>query len=371
MSQTHSKLVVLLLSQSQQTRRSISKILEPNFIVFSAEDAESAWEQLVGNPEILILVSELTLTIDEFNLLERIRNANENRLAATPVLLLVGENDEDDDRETAFGGGATDFINMPFVSNELITRVRLHVHLFMQQVDGHAIDTESVVAANVLQQLAQEHIFLSRLEQELSFSCRHKTFVSVCKLKVDNLKSIVASFDKKTAGIVVQTVAKILLQSIRREDTLCYLGRGEFCIIFPATNGIGVAVCVERVQKKMLTCNIRARDLRVPASLSGAIYTGIAESHDNTETVLNILQTRLKQAIAKGGNHIISSARNSEKARMSVDQALRFIEGNNTGPLQPVARDLMRDIIPLLEYSDSVLNLGMRSVNKILREKLK
>ena len=172
MSQTYSKPVVLLLSQSQRTRHSISKILDPHFAVFGAEDAESAWEQLVDNPEILILVSELTLMIDGFELLERIRNANENRLAAIPVLLLVGENDEDDDRETAFRGGATDFINMPFVSNELITRVRLHAHLFIQQVDGHAIVTESVVAANVLQQLSQEKIFISRLEQELSFSYR-------------------------------------------------------------------------------------------------------------------------------------------------------------------------------------------------------
>jgi len=370
MSQTNSKPVVLLLSQSQQSGRSISKILDPKFTVMVVEDAVSAWEQLVENSKILVLISELTLVIDEFELLERIRNANENRLAAIPVLLLVGEAADDNDRETAFRSGATDFINMPFVSSELIARVRLHAQLFMQHADGHAIITESV-AADVLQHFSQENLFISRLEQELSFSYRHRTFVSACQLKIDNLKGIVASFGKKTAAVVVQTVAKILLQSIRREDTLCYLGKGEFCLIYPATNGIGVAVCINRIQKKVLACDIQAHDLRVPVTLSGAIFTEIAGAHVDTDMVLKILRTRLEEAIAQGGNCIISADQEREEVSISVDHALRLIAGQNTDSLQPVARELMRDVLPLLEYADSVLKLGMRSVNKSLREKLK
>ena len=323
------------------------------------------------NSKILVLISELALVIDDFNLLERIRIANENRMAAVPVLLLVGEGDNDDDREAAFRSGATDFINMPFVSNELITRVRLHAQLFVQHVDGHAIIAESVAAANVLQQLSQESILVSRLEQELSFSYRHKTFVSACKLKVDDLKALVAGFDKNTASAVVQAVAKILQQSIRREDTLSYLGRAEFCIIFPATNGIGAAVCVNRIQKKIMACNIQASGKQVPVSLSGAIYADIAESDTDTETVLKTLQTRLQEAIAQGGNRIISAAQESEKERISVDQALQYIARHNTDSLQPVAKELMLDILPLMEYSDSVLKLGLKSVNQSLREKLK
>jgi len=191
MSKSSLKPVVLLLSESQQSRRAIAKLLDHNFTVIVVEDAESAWEQLVDDAKILVLISELGLVIDDFDLIERVRNANDHRLAASPVLLLVGESDNENDRETAFRAGATDFINMPFVSSELITRVRLHAQLFAQQVQGHAVVAESVAAANVLQQLAQEKIFLSRLEQELSFSHRHKTFFSACKLKIDNLKALV------------------------------------------------------------------------------------------------------------------------------------------------------------------------------------
>jgi len=370
MPRTDLKPVVLLLCQSQQSGRSISKILSPNFNVITVEDAESAWEQCLENSEVLVVISELPLVIDDFDLLERIRSAAENSLAATPVLLLVGENDSDDDREAAFRNGATDFINMPFVSNELITRVRLHAQLFVQHVDGRAINAESVAAANVLQQLAQEKIFLSRLEQELSFSYRHKTSVSVSKFRVDNLKAIVAGFGKKTAGALVQSVAKILQESIRREDTLCYLGRAEFSIMFPATNGIGAAVCVNRIQKMIKACKIQVAGKRIPVSLSGAIYTDIADSNTDVETVQNILQSRLQEAIAQGGSRIISDSPQTGKTHVSVDRALRQIEQQDTDSLEPVVKALMLDILPLLEYSDSVLGLGMKSVNQSLRKKL-
>jgi two-component system cell cycle response regulator len=371
MPEANLKPVVLLLSQSQQSARSISKLLGPNFTVIVVEDAESAWEELVENLKILVVISELALVIDEFHLLERIRNANDNRIAASPVLLLVGESDNENDRETAFRNGATDFINMPFVSSELITRVRLHAQLFVQHIAGHVVMAESVAAANVLQQLAQENIFLSRLKQELAFSYRHRTFLSACKFKLDNLKAIVAGFDRNTAGAVVQAVAKILQQSVRREDTLCYLGKAEFSILFPATNGIGVAVCVSRIQKNIGACRIRAGGKQVPVSLSGAIYTDIADADTDGDTVQNVLQTRLREAIAQGGNQIISSPQKSEKVQVSVDQALRLIAREDTDSLQPVVEDLMRGILPLLEYSDSVLDLGMESVNQSLREKLK
>ena len=120
-----------------------------------------------------------------------------------------------------------------------------------------------------------------------------------------------------------------------------------------------------------MACKIQAGGKQVPVSLSGAIYTDIAESDTDTETVLKILQTRLQEAITQGGNRIISAAQESEKAQISVDQALRLIARQDTDSLRPVAQELMLDILPLLEYSDSILKLGMKSVNQSLRDKLK
>jgi len=158
---------------------------------------------------------------------------------------------------------------------------------------------------------------------------------------------------------------------VRSEDTLCYLGKAEFCILFPATNGIGVAISINRVQKKISESKIRAGGKQVPVSLSGAIFTDIADAETDTDAVQKILQKRLREAIAKGGNCIISSPQEGEKNQLSIDRALRLIAQNNTDSLEPVAQELMQDILPLLEFSDNVLKLGLKLVNQNLREKLK
>jgi DNA-binding response OmpR family regulator len=85
-----------------------------------------------------------------------LRGASDCTLAATPLLLMVGANHTDSDRELAFQAGATDFINLPFASTELTARARLHANLYQQQ-QAPAQEKQSVSAVNVLQQLSQRN----------------------------------------------------------------------------------------------------------------------------------------------------------------------------------------------------------------------
>ncbi len=362
---------ILLTTGSVQTGATICKLLGSSFSVSSVNDAESAWNEIVENQAISVLICELSLATDQFGLLERLRNANEKRVTAMPVLLLIGETDNDESCETAFRAGATDFINMPFVSSELITRVRLHAQLFLKHRNGQSVDVRSTTATNVLQQLAQENVFNSRLQQEISFSQRHKTYFSACKLKLDNLKAIVAGFDRNAAVAVVQAVAGILQQAVRCEDTLCSMGKAEFCILYPATSGIGAAVAINRILQKVSACEIKIAGKQVPVSISAAIYTDIANQDSNAAVILNVLQSRLDEAHAKGGNCVISAGKTDEKNQPSVDRALALIAEQRTEVIASQAGALMKSILPLLEYADGILKLDLNSVNQNLRERLK
>ena len=370
MSDTSEKSVVLLVAKSPQSSRSISKLLGDHFTVLHAEDAEVAWEKMLEVSNISVLICELPLAIDQFGLLERIRGANDKHLAARPVLLLVGESDQENDRESAFRLGATDFINMPFTSTELTTRVRLHAQLFVQYADEQTIEMQQVSAVNVLQQLSRQNYLKSRLNQELSFSLRHKSNVSVCKFKVDNLKAIVASFDKSSAVSVVQAVAKIMQQTLRREDILCYLEKAEFCVLFPVTNAIGAIKGINRIRESIARRRIRIAGKRVPVTLSSAIYSCVADKNTSFESVNEILDKRLSEAVRQGGNCIVGAPRASEKRPMTVDKALQMIANDNTDGLADHAHDLLLDILPLLEYADQTLELGVGTLTQSLRDRL-
>ncbi len=371
MIETKSRPDILLAIDSTQTEGAIAKLLVKHFAVGSVNDAESAWNMIVANSQISVLICELSLVVDKFALLERLRSANEERIVSIPVLLLVGEGDGDETREIALRAGATDFINMPFVSSELVTRVRLQARLFTRHSSDSSAGARSQSSNNALQQLVQENVFTSQLQQEISFSERHKTYFSVCKLKLDNLRAIAADFDKKAAVAVIQAVVGVLQQAVRCEDILCSLGRAEFYILYPATNGIGAAVAINRILQKMSERKVKSADKQVPVSISVSIFTDIANQDSNVDVVLDILQDRLDEAIAKGGNCVISAGRTSDKTRVSVDRALKLIAEQHTEDLALQANTLMNSILPLLEYADEVLELGLCSVNQELRKKLK
>lgn len=371
MNDTSEKSVVLLVSKSPQSTRSISKLLREYFTVLHAETAEMAWEKMLEVSNISVLICELSMAIGRFGLLERVRNAGDKHLAARPVLLLVGESDREKDRESAFRLGATDFINMPFSSTELTTRVRLHAQLYVQYSEEHTVEMTQVAAVNLLQQLSQLNFFKSRLKQELSFSLRHKSHVSICKLKVDNLKAIVASFDKSAAVFIVQAVARIMQQSLRSEDILCYLEKAEFCILFPVTNAIGAVAGINRIRESIKKKRISIAGKQVPVTFSSALYSCVANESTSYESVNLKLDKWLAEAIKKGGNRMIGIPEVSEKKPMTVDKALQLIANNNTDGLVDHARALVLDILPLLEYADQVLELSLRKLNKNLRDQLK
>ena len=371
MTKSDKKPAILLVSKPTRSADSIRKLLTSHFAGSKAKDAETAWKFLAKGQQITVIICELSLAIDQFGLLERIRNSSDRSLAAKPVLLLVGEKDDENDREKAFRLGATDFINMPFSSTELTTRVRLHAQLFVTHAIEDTTEMQKMTAVNVLQQLAQEKFFKSRLKHELSFSLRHKISVSVCKLKITNLKTIITGFDKSAAISVVQAVAKIMQLTIRGEDILSYLGNAEFCILYPATNRIDAATTVSRFLKNIEKHSIRIAGKRVPVVISGAIASSLVNQETTVESLMKIVDEQLEEAISRGGNCIVSLPHPSENEHISITKALKMIERDTTDGLSDQVGNLMLEIMPLLEYADQVLELDLKSVNQSLRKRLK
>ncbi|MFT5219222.1 MAG: diguanylate cyclase (GGDEF)-like protein [Gammaproteobacteria bacterium] len=271
MSELPNKPVILLVASSSQNARLINRLLEKIFEIVTVDDAESGWSSLLEQSNISLVISELVLVNNAFGLLERVREANSTRLAATPVLLLVGEQDSDKLRDQAIDLGATDFINSPFSSAELLTRSRLHVDLHVQQTQDNANEIQHSGATNLLHQLSQEKFFHSRVQQELSFSQRHSSNFSLSKLKVDNMKAVVASFDKVTAVAVIRAVANIIQKTLRFEDSLCYSGNAEFYLWYPATNGIGATSGINRILQQIALRKIKVAGKLIPITLSGAV----------------------------------------------------------------------------------------------------
>ena len=297
------------------------------------------------------------------------RGANDNRLAAVPVLLLVGENDTELQRELALQKGATDFINLPFSSAELTARVQLHTNLYRQHGLASEPGPDPMSAVSLLKQLAQESLFAARMEQELSFSQRHRSPMSLCKMRLDNLKEIVAGFDKSIAISVVQAVARIIQQTMRREDTLCYLGNAEFRVLYPATNGIGAIAGINRVLHKVEQRQISIGGEQLKVTLSAAVYSCIADDETDLKQIERQLDKSLGAATAAGGNRVVGNSPSDEARALSVDRALRLLAAGKPGDLSGQIPALLGQLLPLLDLADETLDSDLEPLRSELRNK--
>ena len=346
--------VILLITASSLTTKSFNRLLSEQFSIVQAESAEQAWQVLQTESTITVVVCELEIAIDKMVLLERIRRAEDKVLASLPVLLLVGESDTEERSDQAFSVGATDFIHMPFSSIELKARVRLHSKLY----GLHQKDTSFELASqnspvDILNSLMQEKYFSNRLEQELSFSTRHKSFISVCLIKLDDAAAVEKKYSKDILRAVLRAVAKIIEKMIRRYDSFAYFGDETFALLYPVTNGLGANIAIKRLVEEIQNTLLNHDGQSIKISLSVGLYSTLPSEELSAERVLGIIEKRLKKAEKQGGGQIVSSKSELEQNKASVQQALNMINFNRSESLVKQIPDLLDDIMPLLEFIHS------------------
>jgi diguanylate cyclase (GGDEF)-like protein len=350
---------VLLLTGSTQTARSIEKLLS-QFNILHAEDSNKAWDLLQEQSSISVLICALKKSID---ILERVRHAHNKLLVALPVLLLVGESDTEDLRDLAFSAGATDFINMPFSGIELKTRVRLHAQLYRiysQNQDDEEVEKGSNI--DQLNTLMQQEAFLSRLQQEMSFSIRHKSYISVCLLKIDGSDELSDKYGKEVFAAIIRAQASKIEKQIRKEDSYTYLGNATFAILLPVTNGIGANVAVNRLMEQLKAMNLKHEGQSVSTTHSAGLYSFLPLETMTTDDIMQTLKQRLATAEQRGPGQVVSSKSEVENSKISVEQALNKIHYGHTADLDKYLPDLLETLKPLLKFAHQHDELNLQDI---------
>ncbi len=342
---------ILLVCRSGSTAKSFSRLLQDQFQIEHVNGAQQGWEQLQQGQPFTLLVCELAQAMDEVSLLERTRKAQSELLVHLPVLLLVGEADEDAIRDQAFEAGATDFIHMPFSSLELKARVQLHARMFGLFQNQAALQiTEDNTQTDLLNTLMQEKYFQGRLEQELSFSLRHNAYLSLCMLKVDGADEIEDQYGKKILRALLRAVSGVISRKIRREDSYAFLGDSTFAVLFPVTNGLGAQVATKRLIEKIESTQLRRGEELLTVTLSAGLVSRMPDENDELQHLMDIVEQRLDKATRQGGAQIVSSKSEQEQQTLSLEQALNMIRFGHQDKLPKQIPQLVDNLMPLLTF---------------------
>lgn len=358
-SQTNTRHRILFVDDSRLMRVAAKKILNKEFDTLEAGDGEEAWNTLLVEKEIAVVLTDLSMPVlDGMGLLARIRNSDDQRIRSLPVVIVTGQEDEEKARESALSAGATDFISKPFDSIQLMARVKAQAsHRDLQQ---NTAELEQASHVDKLTKLANQQYFLERGSQEVSFAKRHGNPFALLLISLDNFNDIYLKHGKTLGAKLIIQAARRMQRRIRHEDTLARIGVAHFALILPFTTSRGARGLAERLLESVIEQPFSI-DGQTIAAVTSVGAVGVMPDQDTSfKALIQTVKQEMGKATRAGGN-MVSGCEIPETATEipPLAEALGLINANNGSEVEPHLPQLLKQIIPLLELADQRLGLEL------------
>lgn len=348
---------VLIVDDSPTIRMSLSRIVKGEFMPIEAENGEQAWEHIMGDERIELVLTDLSMPgLDGYGLVSRVRNSVISRIHNLPVIVVTAAEDTDA-REKAFQAGANDFIAKTSDRVEILARLRAHrkLALTIRQLEESKRKLREEANSDTLTGLPNRRFFDQVANKEFSLMRRQKEYFAVLMMDIDHFKSVNDTHGHPAGDHVLVQVARTLSRTIREEDMVARIGGEEFVVASPYTNRLAAIVLAERIRKAVEALDIHFEDKQIPVTIS----IGIAlqpQDGDNLEDLLAAADERLYIAKQNGRNRFCAADKKHEERELDVDmvcpkldEALAMIRHDNLDRLIPHLPKLLEDLIPLFE----------------------
>jgi diguanylate cyclase (GGDEF)-like protein len=287
----------------------IKKILGADYDLVEVEDGESAWNLVRDDTEIQALVTDIEMpNVDGYELICRIRGAEESRLRELPVIAITGAEDEET-KQRAFACGATDFIIKPIDAIQLKARVQAYIRYDQtareQTEKSLILEDQSIMDS--MTGLCSRRYLSQRGDQDLAFSIRRGIDLSLIRLEIDQFKKLYKTHGDDISEDLLTWFAKVLFGCARTEDTVARTGGTQFAVLASATSIANAAVFCKRLQETLASQPYRHGNTTIPITLSIGMASLSQDRLENFEVLQKLAQQRLCHAQSEGGDRVCSS----------------------------------------------------------------
>ena len=182
---------------------------------------------------------------------------------------------------------------------------------------------------DLLTSLPNRFLFKDRLEQAIKRAERSNTNVAVMFIDIDKFKTINDTLGHSVGDVVIENVAALLLNCVRKYDTVARFGGDEFLIVIPDIKDIDLVIKESsRVASRILKhlskpFTIKNREIFTSASIGITVYPN---DGDNYETILMNADAAMYQAKASGRNNYKFYSKEDDKNnpnRLNFENDLR------------------------------------------------
>lgn len=286
---------VLIVEDSATQKMKLKKILKThNFEVVEAEDGVQALRRMEEHPDVKLVLTDYNMPeMNGYDLVKELRRRfDRDRLA------ILGLSDMGNPFLSAkfLKSGANDFVNKPFVVEELMARVAHSVDMLemVQKLRDLAIK-------DPLTRLHNRRYFFEEAEKKFAESRGNGAPFAVGMLDIDHFKKINDTFGHDAGDKVLESLAAALHENTRGADIVARLGGEEFCIATPDTDKKGAEILFEKIRKYTESIELNYNESIIKFTVSIGVCAGGA---DTLEHALKQSDEMLYVSKSQGRNRV-------------------------------------------------------------------
>jgi diguanylate cyclase (GGDEF)-like protein/PAS domain S-box-containing protein len=164
-----------------------------------------------------------------------------------------------------------------------------------------SLQTSHLAAHDSLTDLPNRMLLKDRLTQAIESARRHRHQLGVVFLDLDRFKPVNDAYGHGIGDQLLQSVARRLVASVRRSDTVSRHGGDEFVVLLSQVEQADDAAASSKKMLKALAApfEVAGRDLHVTVSIGVSVYP---DDGQDSETLIQNADTAMFCAKARGGN---------------------------------------------------------------------
>ena len=370
---------VLLVDDSKIVRTTLARLIRKSFDVREEANGETGWQAITTDPSIVVVFSDIQMPVlDGFALLERIRQSEDQRIRSMPVIVISG-NEDDATKKRARAAGANDFITKTTDGTEILSRIDNLLHLVeaKQQLVVNKQALDQTATRDPVTGAFTPHYLVTEGGKHYSHARRHGGPLAVLTFRMDSYGEIAGKVGKTVADQLLAKVAKLVMGTLRAEDSMGRTAEATFTIIFPGTSSQQALNFARRMHEQLEKAQVTYRDqvLKIRTSLGLAALD--VDTVASIEELMKAAQQRLQDAASR---KVQRTAEQDEAGPLKpatlpsdIDRAVQIIEHADAQQLGDGASEMLRRMLPFLLAVCRRLNveLPLDKITQALRNRPK
>ena len=292
----HAGLEVLLVDDQSTSRLQVKFSLDKlPLTIHEAGDGVEALALLQKNPNIKLIITDRDMP--SMNGIELIKKIRKTHTANELAIIGISASTESMVAVEFLKNGANDFINKPFMPEEILSRTITSLEML------HYIKiAEELAVKDFLTGLYNRKYLYETGEKLYASACRKRFSMVIAMLDIDYFKKINDRYGHEAGDLALKMLGGLLTETLRDSDVITRYGGEEFCVILTNTDLKMAVEVMENVRKKVEVMPIKIHEISFRMSLSIGLNDKVENSFDE---MIALADKKLYQAKSEGRNRTV------------------------------------------------------------------